>query len=96
MTNFKQKTYTSKSGKEYRFQFPGVRAAAQISDRIKNKFGVPQEEKIAEEMMKHVIVSPKLTFDSFESKKEFNDVITEAYRFLEGDDDEVENDDNKQ
>lgn len=92
MTNFKQKDFKSTSGKEYKFQFPGMRAAAQISDRTKNKHGQPQEEKLGDEMMKHVIVSPKLNWDSFGSeKKEFNEVITAAYKFLEGvDEDEDE------
>ncbi|TDF92166.1 hypothetical protein [Paenibacillus piri] len=89
MSNFKQKQYTSRSGKQYTFQFPGVRAAAQISDRIKNKFGIPSEEKLAEEMMKSVIVEPKLSWDSFGGdKKEFNDVIAASFRFLEGEDEE--------
>lgn len=89
MSNFKQKKYTSKSGKEYTFQFPGVRFAAQISDRIKNKHGIASEEKMGDELMKHVIVQPKLTWDSFEDKKEFNEVMEAAYLFLEGADEET-------
>jgi hypothetical protein len=88
MSNFKHKKFTSKSGKEYTFQFPGVRAAAQISDRVKNRFGVPQDEKLADEMMKNVIIEPKVSWDYFGSdKKEFNDVIVSAFRFMEGEDD---------
>ncbi|MCR8636183.1 MULTISPECIES: hypothetical protein [Paenibacillus] len=97
MNNFKQKEYTSRSGKQYTFQFPGVRAAAQISDRVKNKFGVPLEEKLAEEMMKNVIVDPKISWDYFGSdKKEFNDVIAASFRFLEGEDEESANADNQE
>ncbi|WP_036646900.1 hypothetical protein [Paenibacillus pini] len=96
MTNFKQKDFTSKGGKAYKFQFPGMRAASQISDRTKNKHGIPQEEKLGDEMMKHVIVQPKLSWDSFgDNKKEFNEVITAAYHFLEGvDEDEDEGEEN--
>lgn len=92
MSNFKHKQYTSKSGKAYTFQFPGVRAAAQISDRVKNRFGVPQEEKLAEEMMKNVIVEPKVNWDYFgNDKREFNDVIAAAFQFLEGaDEDDIQ------
>jgi hypothetical protein len=97
MSNFKQKNYTSRSGKSYTFQFPGVRAAAQISDRVKNKFGVPQEERLAEEMMKTVIVEPKISWDYFGSdKKEFNDVIAASFRFLEGEDEETADDHNQE
>jgi hypothetical protein len=89
MANFKQKKFNSKSGKEYTFQFPGVRFASQISDRIKNKYGVQMEEKLGDELMKHVIVDPKLTWDSFgDDKKEFNEVISAAYLFLEGEDED--------
>ncbi|TCZ76179.1 hypothetical protein E0485_15190 [Paenibacillus albiflavus] len=89
---FKQRKYVSQSGKEYTFQHPGVRSASQISDRCKNKHGVQQEYKIAEEMMQHVIVSPKITWDYFgDNKQEFNDVIGAAASFMEGVDDDKSN-----
>ncbi len=84
---FKQQVYTSSSGKKYTLQHPGVRTAANITDTCKDRYGNPMESKLAPHMMKTVIVSPKLTWDSFGSdKKEFNEVITVAYSFLQGED----------
>lgn len=96
MTNFKQKTYTSKSGTEYVFQFPGVRAVSKINDASKNKFGVVMEERLADEMLKHVIVSPKLKIDDFPTYKEYSEVINAAYEFISGRDQDGEDSDDQQ
>ncbi len=53
---------------EYTFQFPGVRAANEIADRAKNADGVLMQTKLQEELWKHVVVSPKVSFDYFEEK----------------------------
>ena len=90
MANFKQKQYTSRSGAVYTFQFPGIRSYTQINDRIKNKFGIPQDEKLSDEMLKYVIVDPKMKIEDFTSVSEFNEVIQEAYKFLSGQDEEQE------
>ena len=92
MSNFKQKSYTSKTGTEYVFQFPGVRSVSKINDASKNKFGVVMEERLSDEMLKHVIVSPKLKIDDFPSYQEYMEVINAAYAFISGKDGE-ENDD---
>ncbi|QCT02725.1 hypothetical protein E6C60_2577 [Paenibacillus algicola] len=86
MSNFKQKKYTSKSGKDYVYQFPGVRAVSKINDASKNKFGVVLEEKLADEMLKHVIVEPKMKIDDFASYQEYSEVINAAYAFISGQD----------
>ncbi|KAF6618260.1 hypothetical protein G7L40_02160 [Paenibacillus polymyxa] len=94
MANFKQKQYTSNiEGKEYLFQHPGVRAVSKINDASKNKFGVLQEERLSEEMLKHVIVSPKLKIDDFEEYDEYSEVINAAYAFITGQDKGEKNDD---
>jgi hypothetical protein len=90
MKNFKQKQYTSKSGTTYTFQFPGIRSVTKINDRIKNKHGIPQDEKLADEMLEHVIVNPKMKMDDFSSIREFNEVVQEAYKFVNGLDEQTE------
>jgi len=88
MPNFKQKKFTSKAGNTFVFQFPGIRAVTKINDRIKNKFGVPQDERLAEEMLEHIVVEPKMKMDDFKSFAEFSEVVQEAYRFTIGMDDD--------
>lgn len=85
---FKKKQFTSKSGKEYVFQQPGVRALAKINDSSKNKFGVLQEEKLAEAMLSKVIVEPKMRIDDFESYAEYHEVVNAAYAFAIGKEDD--------
>ncbi|OXL83181.1 hypothetical protein BCV73_08890 [Paenibacillus sp. SSG-1] len=84
--NFKQKNYTSKSGKEYTFQHPGVRTISKINDASKNKHGVVLEERLAEEILKSVVVAPKLKIDDFSDYSEFSEVINAAYSFVTGQD----------
>ncbi|MHA6481061.1 hypothetical protein ACX1C1_03955 [Paenibacillus sp. strain BS8-2] len=93
---FKQKKYTSKSGKEYTFQHPGVRNVTKITDRVKNKHGVPQDEKLADEMLGHVVVAPKLRIEDFESYAEMSEVVGKAFAFATGQDDESDIDDDQQ
>lgn len=98
-TNFKQKEITTKSGKTYTLQHPGVRNVTRINDRVKNKHGVNSEEKICDEMFKHVVVQPKVTIDDFEDYGEMVEIANKAFYFVTGtpDPDEVaqgeENDD---
>ncbi|AIQ63316.1 hypothetical protein PSTEL_09680 [Paenibacillus stellifer] len=92
MATSTQKKVKTKSGKEYLLQHPGVRNVTKISDRIKNKFGVPSDEKLATEMLTHVIVDPKLTIDSFDSYKELNDIVTRAYAFVTENEDLLDDD----
>lgn len=88
MANFKQKNYTSKSENKYVFQFPGVRTVSKINDASKNKFGVVMEEKLADEMLRHVIVNPKMKIDDFATYQEYSEVINAAYAFISGRDGE--------
>ncbi|MDR9857873.1 hypothetical protein RJP21_30220 [Paenibacillus sp. VCA1] len=89
---FKQKNYKSKLGKEYTFQHPGVRMVSKINDACKNKHGVVLEERLAEEVLKHVIVAPKLKIESFDEYSEYSEVINAAYTFITGQDREGEDD----
>lgn len=100
-TNFKQKNITTKSGKNYLLQHPGVRNVSRINDRVKNKHGVNSEEKICDEMFKLIVVEPKVTMDSFEDYSEMVEVANRAYYFITGTPDpdesaEASEDDNQQ
>lgn len=75
------------------FQFPGVRQVAKIGDRIKNKHGVAQDERLIEEMLSHVVVEPKQKVDDFKGPsgyKELVEVVSSAYAFITGNDDQEE------
>ncbi|WP_211750359.1 hypothetical protein [Paenibacillus sp. Marseille-Q4541] len=88
MPSFKQKNFESKKGNKYKFQHPGVRIVSKINDSSKNKHGVVMEERLAEEMLKHVIVEPKMKIDDFETYKEYSEVINAAYAFISGEDED--------
>lgn len=92
MPSFKQKDFESKNGNKYKFQHPGVRNVSKINDSSKNKHGVVLEERLAEEMLKHVIVEPKMKIDDFNSYKEYSEVINAAYAFISGEDENGGND----
>lgn len=88
MANFNQKKITTKSGKEYTLQHPGVRATNKIVDRVKNKFGVPSDEKIGDEMLEHVVVAPKMRMEDFSTYKEYAEVVSKAFAFLQGEEED--------
>jgi hypothetical protein len=81
---FKQKKITTKSGATYMLQHPGVRAVTKITDRVKNKHGVPSDERLAEEMLQHVVVEPKMRIDDFESYAELTEVVGKSFAFITG------------
>jgi len=83
-TNFKSKTITTKSGKKYTLQHPGVRNVSRINDRVKNKHGVLMEERLCDEMFKLIVVQPKVTIDDFEDYEEMTEVANKAYNFVTG------------
>lgn len=70
--------------KEYILQHPGVREGVRIRGRAKDQFGNLDEEKYYEELMKHVIVSPKTNWDYWEENEGFLEVMKEASTFLVG------------
>lgn len=82
--SFEQRTEEI-NGTDYVFQFPGIRAANEITDRCKNQHGVVQQTKMSEEFFKHVVVSPKVDWDYFEEKPEdFAKVIEVAGEVFQG------------
>ncbi|OPA77513.1 hypothetical protein BVG16_13760 [Paenibacillus selenitireducens] len=93
---FKQKNFTTKAGNKFVFQHPGVRMVSKINDASKNKHGVVSEERLAEEMLKHVVVDPKMKIDDFTNYKEYSEVINSAYAFISGQSDGGEEDNDNQ
>lgn len=80
-----QKTVTIDE-KEYVLQHPGVRAGVQLRDRAKDINGNLVEEKFYDELMKHVIVSPRVSWDTADEmgNAAFNELMKEASTFLMG------------
>ncbi|MDE3837937.1 hypothetical protein C0966_00750 [Bacillus methanolicus] len=76
-----QKTITVE-GIEYTLQHPGTREYLRIQDRAQTETGVPSTEKLAEELFKHVIVNPKVSFEYFDEHEGFEEVLKEAMTFL--------------
>lgn len=79
-------------GKEYLLQHPGVRAVTKITDRIKNKHGVPSDEKMADEMLMHVVVDPKVRMENFDDYGELSELVGKAFNFITGQDDDQDDD----
>ncbi len=69
-------------GVQYTFQHPGTREYARIQDKTLNENGVPSMEKMAEEVFKHVVVDPKVSFEYFDEHDGFDEVLKEAMTFL--------------
>ena len=77
-------------GVEYTLQHPGHREAARIDDRIQLQGGMVSTEKYAEELFKHVIVDPKVSWEYFDGNEEkgieahdgYDELIKEASSFL--------------
>ncbi|MCJ8015226.1 hypothetical protein MUG84_26515 [Paenibacillus sp. KQZ6P-2] len=93
---FNQKSYTSKAGNEYTFQHPGVRKVSKINDASKNKHGVVSEERLSEEVLKFIVVSPKMKIEDFKDYSEYSEVINAAYAFVTGQDEQEGEDDDQQ
>lgn len=88
MSAFKQKKFKSEAGNTYVFQHPGVRMVSKINDASKNKHGVMMEERLSEEILKHVIVQPNMKIDDFGDYQEYQETINAAYAFISGQDKE--------
>ncbi|MDQ0169182.1 hypothetical protein [Paenibacillus tundrae] len=99
MSNFAQKQITTKAGNKFMLQFPGVRQVTKITDRIKNKHGVASDERLAEEMLSHVVVEPKTKMEDFKDPagfKELGELVGKAYAFITGNDDLIESDEGRE
>lgn len=78
------------NGTEYTFQKVLPREWLRMRDRCKNKHGQPIEEKLYDEVLKHIVVSPKKTLDDFTDVAELEEVVEAAVRFQRGGSDDEE------
>lgn len=72
------------NGKDYTFQKVTPREWLRMKGRSKNKHGQIIEETFYSEILKHIVVSPKITLDDFEDVKEMEEVVAAAVRFQTG------------
>ena len=70
------------NGKKYLVQKMPFKAYYQMLERCKDKDGNLLPSKFYEETMKTCIISPKTTWEDFESIEEIEEVMTELTNFL--------------
>lgn len=80
----KTKEITTKQGNKYLLVKPNVRTVAKMLDGSKNKNGVILDEKIGDEILKKVVVEPKMDMNQFDDYVEFVEVIQKAMMFMQG------------
>lgn len=72
--------------KKFILQHPGARASVQLRDRCKNRHGQIVEENLYQELMKHVIVEPKVSWDYFDEHPEvFDELMEKALLYITND-----------
>ena len=76
----KQEKQTA-GGVEYTFQFPGTRKVQEMLDGAKVR-GAFSDTVYNEQMMEHVIVSPKVDWDYWDEHDGYREVMDAADRFL--------------
>lgn len=87
----KPKQATIEVGEEKRkfvLQHPGARAAVAMRDRCKNKHGQLLEENYYTEIMKNVIMEPKVNYDYFDQEGNedlFTPLMEQAIKFVNND-----------
>lgn len=77
-------------GVTYTLQHPGQRGFTQIQDRCQMSEGRFSSEKFSEEIFKHVVVDPKVSWDYFDGNEDkgieahegYEELIKEASTFL--------------
>lgn len=69
---------------EYTFQRVPMRAWLEMKDNCKNQHGVVLESKLTAEILKHIVVEPRLTIDDFENEAELVEVASTAISFQQG------------
>lgn len=72
------------NGTEYTLQKVFPSAWYKMKDKSKNQHGVAQEEKLYQDILKHVVVDPKKKMDDFTDLNEFEELMKEATRFQLG------------
>ncbi|AFC32135.1 hypothetical protein PM3016_5435 [Paenibacillus mucilaginosus 3016] len=81
----RQMKYTA-GGIEFTFQHPGLRLATRIKDTSRDQHGHLADEPLFTQLMEHVIVFPKTTWEWWDAEPEREDIMkevfAEALRFL--------------
>ena len=76
-------TKVTVAGKEYTLQRIPLKFYLDINDRNKNKFGVLQQSSFAEDLLKHCVISPKVSLKDFEYDYTAGmDLVSEIETFL--------------
>lgn len=85
-TQTEVKIFVGEEEKVFTLQHPGVREGVKMRDRSKDMNGQLVEEKYYDELMKHVIVEPRVSWETVEEmgNKAFNELMKEASSFLMG------------
>ena len=79
----KQKTITI-NDTEYTLQKLVPREWIRLKNRCRDRQGNTNEEKLYDEILEYIVVSPQKKMDEFEDWQEFEQVITEAISFQTG------------
>lgn len=77
----KQEKFKAKDGTEYTFQFPGTRKVQEMLDGAKTR-GSFSDTFYNEQIMEHVIVAPKTSWDYWDQHNGYREVTDAADRFL--------------
>lgn len=83
LTKPKQETIEVE-GVTYVLQHPGHRAKVRMEDAAQSKDGKFLSENYYGELMRHVIVEPKTSWDYWDQHEGFDDVMAKAITFLRG------------
>ena len=73
---------------EYTLQKIMPREWLRLRDRCKNRYGQPVEENLYTEVLKHIVVNPKVKVDDFKNFAELEELVQTAVRFQQGKEDE--------
>lgn len=68
----------------YKLQKVSARDWARLLDRAKNRFGVYSEEQFYDEILKYLVVDPKVSLDDFDDFAEAQQLVKEAVTFQSG------------
>lgn len=70
-----------REGVEYTFQRPSMHETVKMRDRCKDRNGELVEEKYYNEIMKYVVVEPKVDWEYWDDHEGFQEVMAEAIKF---------------
>lgn len=68
-------------GKEFTLQKLPVRPALEIRSRCRDKNGNPDDIKLYEELLEHVVVSPKMKLDDFEDVNTLEELMKKVLEY---------------